>query len=317
MRKYITKAYAKVNLGLDILGRRDDGYHLVDMILQSVDIYDVLTLYAGEASELTKIRAEEGVSEDERITMSIRQSSYGERLAANRSNLCIRAAEKIFESALENPSDSSRLNLHIQLEKNIPIAAGMAGGSTDAAAVLRGANILMARPLDIKGLAEIGLSLGADIPFCIEGGCIRAGGIGEELNTIEPKELWELVIAKPPVAVSTAEAYRGFDEAKDIRHPDMDAVELGLEAGDINKVSRELLNVLEEVTKKNCLIIGDIEKIMMENGATAALMTGSGPTVFGLCPDGETAKRAAAAIKDKGLCPECFTSRMIIPEYEI
>ena len=282
-------AYAKINLGLDVIGRRDNGYHEVDMIMQTVGISD--TVEISRASD---------------ISMEIRQSSSGEELSAGEDNLCIKAARAILPEGE---------GVHIVLHKNIPIAAGMAGGSTDAAAVLRGVNALFDLGLSTDRLREAGVRLGADIPFCVIGGCHRSRGIGEILTPISPATDWSLLIAKPAIAVSTAEVYKGYDSAIDVRHPDIDALEQALFEGDERKACMNMGNVLAPVTIGMHPVIGDVIATMTATGALHAMMTGSGPTVFGIYESDEACETAKRALAKKDLCPEIFVTHTVMPSY--
>ena len=293
MKGKTIKAYAKINLGLDVVGRRDNGYHDVDMIMQTIDIHDIVG-----------ISCEEVNIADNRIYMGVSQHSYGEELSGGDDNLCIKAAKALLEATGTNGYD-----IDISLEKHIPIAAGMAGGSTDAAAVLILLNELCETGLFVDELCGIGVKLGADIPFCIRGGCMRAQGIGEELRAISPVPEWDVLIAKPPIAVSTAEVYKRSDAAMDVRHPDIDALEQAIVRDDIMGACSVMGNVLEAVTRDMHPVIGEIEATMAACGAIRAMMTGSGPTVFGIYPNSETCEKAAEVLKEKGLCPEVFATK--------
>lgn len=305
MRSISNKAYAKINLGLDVVGRRPDGYHEVDMIMQTVDIFDTVDIHIGSISELKEYFGEAAGKE---LCMEIQQDSYGERLLADDDNLCIKAAKAVLNSADHELKEDE--GIRILLHKRIPIAAGMAGGSTDAAAVIRGLNELLDLSLSTDEMCRIGLSLGADIPYCIIGGCMRARGIGEELTAIRPAPDWNVLIAKPPIAVSTPEVYKAYDSSDSLYHPDIDALMQHIVSGDLTAACRCMENDLEEVTKGKYPIIAQIEDEMLKAGAIRSLMTGSGPTVYGIFEDEITCEKAAQTIKDKGLCPEVFATRM-------
>ncbi len=252
------KAYAKINLGLDVLRRRPDGYHEVKMIMQTVDICDDLTF---------EKREEPGIGF--RIE--------GSDLPADENNLVYRAAALLMEKR------QIREGVSIILQKRIPIAAGMAGGSSDAAAALRGVNMLFEMGYSAEELKEIGVTLGADIPYCIQGGTMLSEGIGEILTPLSEPPACHLVIAKPDIDVSTAFVYGHLQADKLPFHPDIDGMAAALAAGDLKGVTDRMGNVLETVTVKEYPVIDRLKQLMCGLGAENALMSGSGPTVFGIC----------------------------------
>lgn len=267
-------ANAKINLALDVLGRRSNGYHDVKMIMQSIDLYDEIELIPNS---------------EERIIINCDNNE----LECNESNLIYRAAKAIMEKA--NASDG----VTVILKKNIPIAAGMAGGSTDAAATLVGLNKLFGYGFSDTELKEIGVMLGADIPFCIEGGTCLSEGIGEILTSITPAPDCYLVIAKPDISVSTRYVYENLTLNENTVHPDVDGMIEGIRAGSITDVTDRLANLLETVTADAYPVIDTLKQIMIENGALNSLMSGSGPTVFGIFDDMLKAEKALAAAHDK------------------
>ena len=242
----VKKAYGKVNLGLDIIGRRSDGYHLVKMIMQSLDIYDTLTFE----------KQESGID----ITLA---GEGGKGLSLGEDNLIYKAAACIIERT------DYKGGIRITLDKNIPIAAGMAGGSSDCAAALKGVNELLEAGLSEEELREIGVTLGADVPYCVMGGTALSEGIGEELTRLTPLPECVFVVAKPLCSVSTAEAYGGYDRlvemGRDIPHPDIDAQVKALMAGDLEGVVSNFGNVLEYVTASLHPEIAELEKLMKES----------------------------------------------------
>ena len=263
---------AKINLTLDILGKRPDGFHEVAMVMQEIDLHDTLVLTRRE---------------DERITLTIDVP----QLRADEKNLAWRAAKAIREAT------GLRQGVDIALTKRIPIAAGLAGGSTDAAAVLRGMNKRFGLGLPMEELCDIGAQLGSDIPFCIRGGTMLATGRGEVLRRLKDlPETW-VVLAKPPVGVSTAWAYQHYDADGAERHPDNAAVEQAIAAGDRNRVASLLCNVLESVTIKEYAVISAYKQLMLEHGALASMMSGSGPTVFGLTDTEDRAREIASCLQ--------------------
>lgn len=286
------KAYGKVNLGLDIIGRRSDGYHLVKMIMQSLDLYDTLTFE----------KQESGID----ITLA---GEGGKGLSLGEDNLIYKAAACIIERT------DYKGGIRITLDKNIPIAAGMAGGSSDCAAALKGVNELLEAGLSEEELREIGVTLGADVPYCVMGGTTLSEGIGEELTRLTPLPECVFVVAKPLCSVSTAEAYGGYDRlvemGRDIPHPDIDAQVKALMAGDLEGVVSNFGNVLEYVTASLHPEIAELEKLMKESGAMNAMMSGSGPTVFGIYKDRVTAEESAEKIKKSGLAAQLFVTTAI------
>lgn len=263
---------AKINLTLDILGKRPDGYHEVAMVMQAIALHDTI--------KLTKTAGE--------ITLSL----DADELTADSSNLAWRAAELI--------KTEYKLNggVAIELNKRIPIAAGLAGGSADAAAVLCGMNDLYELNLSTDTLCELGARLGSDIPFCIQGGTMLAEGRGEKLTRLNnlPKN-W-VVLAKPPVAVSTAWAYQNYDENGAPQHPDNVKIQAAIASGDIKAVANLLCNVLESVTIKRHDVISQYKQMMLDSGAMASMMSGSGPTVFGLAESEMVAEKIAAYLRE-------------------
>ncbi len=286
--KITRKAYAKINLGLDVLGKRDDGYHLVKMIMQNVDIYDTLTF-------------EENASGD----VTLKASS--ESIPTDGSNLICKVANQLKKEL------SVEKGVDITLEKRIPVAAGMAGGSTDGAAAYLALNELWNLGLTKEELCKRAVKLGADIPYCIIGGTALSEGIGEELTVLADAPEFHLVVAKPAIAVSTGWVYTELDNSPVERHPDIDAVRKAIEDGDVKGMCDNIHNVLEPVTTGKYQVIKEIEKILEDNDAVRAFMTGSGPTVFAVYEDEEKARKGYEAVKESGLAPELFLTKPINP----
>ncbi len=282
MEQCVRKAYAKINLGLDVIGRLENGYHEVKMIMQNVGIYDVLTL--------TKIP--EGI---------VVTTDNGE-LPTDDNNLIYKAAKLM----LENYNISQGVKIH--LEKNIPIAAGMAGGSTDAAATFWGMNELFSLGLPEEKLREIGVKVGADVPYCIMGGTALAEGIGEKLTRLPDAPDCCLLVAKPDINVSTKYVYEHLDAEGVEEHPDIDGMMEAIYQGNLEGIVDRLGNVLEVVTVKKYTIIEDIKKEMLSFGAMGSLMSGSGPTVFGIFEKEEDARKAMEHIKESGLAKQVFVT---------
>ena len=268
-------ANAKINLTLDILGTREDGYHEVAMIMQEISLHDTLSM--GKINQ--------GIS----LTIAI-EGQQG-TLPADESNLCWKAA------ALVQKEYNLQEGVEIHLTKRIPMAAGLAGGSADAAAVLKGMNHLFRLGMTEARLCELGARLGSDIPFCIMGGTMLATGRGEVLIRLPSFPRLSVVLAKPPVGVSTAWAYKTYDAGYDGPHPDNEAMLEAIHGGDAHKAAGLLCNVLEGVTETEHPVIADYKRLMMEHGAMASMMSGSGPTVFGLVREKQQAWHLADTLK--------------------
>lgn len=264
------KAYAKINLGLDVLKRRENGYHEVRMIMQTIGLCDVLDI-------------------SQSSTPGIHIFTDVEELSASEDNLIYKAAKLLFD---EFSIDSG---VDIKLTKNIPIAAGLAGGSTDAAATFVGVNEIFDLGLSKQDLMSRAVKIGADVPYCILGGTAIAEGIGEVLTSIDDCPECYVLIAKPPVGVSTKYVYQNL-KIDSLNHPDIDAIIAGIKSKDLTKIADNVGNVLETVTIPLHPVIDEIKSIMIDNGALTSLMSGSGPTVFGLFTDKEAIDRAAKAI---------------------
>lgn len=283
MNQVVIKAMAKVNLGLDVLRRLENGYHEVKMVMQTVNLYDKLTV---------KKKEREGIT----IT-----SNTGE-LPLNEDNLIYKAARLIFEKT------GKSYGVSIHLDKNIPIAAGMAGGSTDAAATLIALNELFDFGMSKEQLAEIGVKIGADVPYCIYGGTCLSEGIGEVLTKLPDTPDCYLVIAKPGIGVSTKYVYENLHIETVTEHPDMDGMVDAIKAGDLQGVVRTMGNVLETVTIKRYPEIAAMKQKLLDNGAESALMSGSGPTVFGIFMQKETAGKALEELNKTGLVKQGFVT---------
>lgn len=263
-------AYAKINLALDVLGKRQDHYHEVAMIMQGISLYDKLTLSPAADIEVVTNRAD---------------------LAGDDSNLAYRAA------ALMRDSYAPGCGAHIELVKNIPIAAGLAGGSADAAAVLRGVNRLWDLRLTLPELLSIGARLGSDVPFCLVLGTMLATGRGEVLTALPDLPACYVVLAKPNVSVSTAWVYRNYRPEKAGQRPDIEKMADSIKNQDMDGVSKYAANVLESVTVPVYPEIRQLKNIMMANGALLSLMSGSGPTVFGITSNIEHARHIEQELK--------------------
>ncbi len=281
--KTTQRAYAKINIGLDVLRRRADGYHEVKMIMQTVDIYDELVL---------ERRKEPGIE--------LRMDNS--ELPSGGDNLICRAADLLFREKKITGG------VNISLTKRIPIAAGMAGGSADAAAALRGVNELFDLGYSLTELQALGVGLGADIPYCLAGGTMLSEGIGEILTPLPAPPAAHLVIAKPDINVSTAFVYGNLHADRLAWHPDIDGMIAALQKGDLDGITGRLGNVLETVTVKAHPVIEQIKELLRKQGAENALMSGSGPTVFGIFKEKETAARAAEAVERGQLAKQIFVT---------
>lgn len=280
------KAYAKINLTLDVTGRREDGYHLLSSVMQTIGIYDTITVTrenSGEGRGTDAAPAGEGPAPE--ITLITDDPA----LPAGEDNLAVRAAR------LMCGAFSLTDRLTISLDKRIPMAAGMAGGSTDAAAVMLCIRDLYGLDCSLSRLQELAVTLGADIPYCLAGGTKLCEGIGEILTALPDAPQMQVLIAKPEAGASTGGIYRRYDSlpAEVIQHPDTEAMLTAIRANDAGAMARECRNVLEAVTAPEVPQIGRIEEICMEGGALAARMTGSGPTVFALFDDVKKAWKTA------------------------
>ena len=277
----IKKAYAKVNLGLDVIRRREDGYHEVRMIMQTVDLYDILAFTR---------REEPGI-----VVTTDR-----DELPGDENNLVYKAARLLTETYF------IKEGIKIELQKRIPMAAGMAGGSTDAAAVFHGMNEMFELGMSEDEMCTLGVKIGADVPYCIKGGTALAEGIGEMLTRLPDTPGCMVLIAKPNIDVSTKFVYENLHAEKLDCHPDIDGMRAAIEAGDLRGVARRMGNVLETVTVKAYPVIGEIKEAMMKKGAWNALMSGSGPTVFGIFGEEEEARAAYDEIARANLAGQIF-----------
>ena len=268
----LISANAKINLGLDVTGRRDDGYHLVRMVMQELELCDTLTIEEA---------AEEGV----------RLETDRADLPADGTNLICKAAGLFLNEYCPGKG------VRISLRKRIPMAAGLAGGSADAAAALRGLDRLFGRGLSMEELCRMGVRIGADVPFCLMGGAALAEGIGEILTPLPAMPACRIVLVKPPCAVSTADVYRAFDGETRVAHPDIDGQARAMRNGDLKEVLARMGNVLAPVTARKYPGIRTIRERLLDCGAEGAQMSGSGPTVFGAFLEETLAEQACEVIK--------------------
>lgn len=275
------KALAKINLGLDVVRRREDGYHEVRMIMQTIQLYDRLDI---------KRTQEPGIQIQTNLSF----------LPVNENNLIYKAAKLLMDEF------SITDGVSVKLDKRIPVAAGMAGGSTDAAAMLIGVNRLFSLGLTKRQLMERGVQIGADVPYCIMRGTALAEGIGEALSPLPPMVKCPVLIAKPSISVSTKFVYQNLKLDDTTIHPDIDRLIDDIKAKNLHDIAAHMGNVLETVTIPNYPVIDEIKKHMLSNGAVGAMMSGSGPTVFGLFDDEDTAKKEYKAMRSSHLARQVY-----------
>lgn len=281
MKDISVKALAKINLGLDVIRKREDGYHEVRMIMQTIHLFDRLEIRRNNSG---------------RITIETNLSF----LPTNENNLAYKAAKLLMDEF------QLRDGIDIRLQKHIPVSAGMAGGSTDAAAVLYGVNRLFELGISREELMQLGVKIGADVPYCVMRGTALAEGIGEQLSPLPPMVKCPVLIAKPQINVSTKFVYENLKLNAQTVHPDIDRLMDDIKARDLKKIAADMGNVLETVTIPNYPVISEIKENMLAHGALNAMMSGSGPTVFGLFEDEDTAAAAYEAMRESGLAKQVY-----------
>ncbi|HHY36780.1 MAG TPA: 4-(cytidine 5'-diphospho)-2-C-methyl-D-erythritol kinase [Firmicutes bacterium] len=287
--KLVLPAYAKINLALDVLGRRPDGYHEVEMVMQTIALHDRVVLTRRGKGELLFHCSDPGLPREENL--------------AYRAALLLQQECGVGEGAA------------IFLEKRIPVAAGLAGGSTDAAAVLRGLNRLWALGLSEAELQLLGKRLGADVPYCIQGGTCLARGIGEILTPLPPLPPTWLVLAKPPGGLATGEVYRQLDLTRLQYRPRLQALIAALAAGSLAGVAASMGNVLQGVSEGLVPEIAPLRQALVDLGALGSLMTGSGPTVFGLVEEEKKARAIAKKLRQEFPAAVIMITKAITPAY--
>lgn len=265
-------AYAKINLMLDIIAKRTDSYHDLFMVMQSVSTHDIVTVSENRSKTITISCKTEGIPLDEK-------------------NICWKAAQAFFKY-----TKTKNKGIHIDIKKRIPHAAGLAGGSADGAAVITALNRIYKTNLTDKELCEIGVQIGADLPFCLTGGTLLAQGIGDKLSRVRPLKQCFIVLAKPDFDVNTGYAYRQFDTFGKTRTPDKFGMLCAVESGSLEQISAKMENVFEQFIEVPKRV--DIKEILKEEGALGVCMSGSGPTVFGIFDKKENAQSAAKNLKD-------------------
>lgn len=279
------KAYAKINLGLDVIRRREDGYHEVKMIMQNIGVCDELAFEKQESGIELRIDTLE--------------------LPADGNNLIYRTAKLIMEEF------GIKEGVKIYLKKRIPIAAGLAGGSTDAAAVFYGMNKLFDLKMTQEKMCELGVKIGADVPYCIMGGTALAEGIGEQLTPLPDAPKATVLLAKPDITVSTKMVYERLNVPELKFHPDIDGMTKAVLRHDLSGIIERMGNVLENVTIQEYPVIEQIKNMMKEQGAANALMSGSGPTVFGIFENQEQAAKAYMEIKKTGIAKDLVVTSFV------
>ena len=275
------QAFAKINLGLDVLGKREDGYHEVRMIMQTIRMYDQLDMRKS-------------------VEPGIHLTTNKKYIPVDENNLVWRAAKLMMDTCgiMEGVS--------IHLHKVIPVAAGMAGGSSDAAATLVGMNRLFHCGLSKEKLMELGVQIGADVPYCVLRGTALAEGIGEKLTVLPPMPDCWILIGKPGISVSTKYVYTTLDLNTDTVHPDIDGMKKALEDGNLYGITERMGNVLQDVTIPAYPEVERIKEQMKTLGAVNAMMSGSGPTVFGIFENEEKAQEACQKLRESGSCQQVF-----------
>ncbi len=281
----IIKAYAKINLGLDVVRKRADGYHDVKMIMQTIDIFDTLDINLGiengeNAVDLGGLGKISVVCGDENVP-------------CDETNLVCKSAKAFLEYT------GKKADISVRIEKNIPVGAGLAGGSTDAASVLRALNVLLKTDLSDTELMKIAKNIGADVPFCVVGNTYLAEGIGEILTPVKSNIKFDILLVKPPFSVSTPSVYKSLVLDENTTHPDIDKIKNALEDGNVSVIYENLGNTLEDVTLKMYGEVGKIKGNLKNLGASAVLMSGSGPSVFAIFDDRQKLDGAYKIMKEK------------------
>lgn len=275
----IEKAYAKINISLDVTARRNDGYHDMAMIMQTVSLCDDVRLSFCEGDTISARTNLHFIPGDER-------------------NLAVRAAKKYFE-AIDEPERGLCIHIH----KRIPVGAGMGGGSADAAAVLRGLNRAFDNRLSAEQLEELAAEVGSDVAFCVRGGTMLAHGRGELLSELPDMPKCIFVICKPQFSISTPELFRKLDQVSLRRHPDTAGLISALEQGNLRELCFRMYNVFEDVNDRRMRTVAAIKSVLIDKGALGAVMTGTGSAVFGVFSDKTEAEGAREALKrEHGFC---------------
>ncbi len=266
MKKVVTKSFAKINLSLDVLGRLENGYHEVEMVMQTVSVFDLITV--------------------SKIKSGIELSTNLPYLPIDQNNIAYKAAEEFFNYA------GIKEGVSIDISKRIPVGAGLAGGSSNASAVLKAMNKLFGTGLSLKELCSIGIKLGADVPYCVLGGTRLAEGIGEKLSSLPKLPKCSIVLVKPSFSISTKSVYEKIDSCTDFKRPQTKNLIQGLHKSNLDMIADSMGNVLEEVSITEHPILQDVKDELCSLGAIRAQMSGSGPTVFGIFRTYDEARNA-------------------------
>jgi len=273
MKKTVAKSFAKINLSLDVLGRLDNGYHEVQMVMQTVSVFDIITVT--------------------QIKHGIEISTNLPYLPIDENNLAYKAADEFFKYT------GIKSGVSIDISKRIPVGAGLAGGSSNASAVLKAMNKLFNAGLSLKELCSIGVKIGADVPYCVLGGTRLAEGIGEKLSSLPKIPKCSIVLVKPSFSISTKSVYEKIDSCSDYKHPDTKKLIEGLCEGNLDMIADSMGNVLEEVSLSEHPVLSTLKDELRELGAIKAQMSGSGPTVFGIFRTYDEARAAKKALWGK------------------
>ena len=308
-KELIEKGYAKINIGLDVVGKRDDGYHEVSMVMQDLELCDEVRIKVcteGLSRQNLGVGVADGAGHGPQNINFYMDGATSQSLIndAAGDNLAVKAARLLFEKF------DIKQDIDIHLTKNIPVAAGLAGGSTDAAAVLRGVNKLFDLGLSTQELMELGVKLGADVPYCVMGGTALSEGIGEVLTPIKAVKDYFVLLAKPEVGISTPEAYRQIDSLTDSEHPDIKGMVEAIESSDEDGMLSRMANLFEAVTLTARPEISELKKLMESNGALKSLMSGSGPTVFGFFEDEMALDKAYNAVLVSALAKDVVKTKV-------
>lgn len=285
MNKIREKAYAKLNISLDVMAKRPDGYHDMLMVMQTVSLWDDVSITLNDTGRFSASSNLHFIPGDER-------------------NLAVKAAMRFLARIGEE-----NIGAHISMQKRIPVGAGMAGGSADAAAVLRALHRHFEGRLSDEALMEVAAEVGSDVPFCVLGGTALAEGRGEILTPLSPMPKCYFVISKPEFSISTPELFKKLDAVHSRRHPDTAGILEALEKGDLSQICRRMYNVFEDVEDRRMRIVSQIKGALLDNGALSAMMTGTGSAVFGVFDDESKAKEAAKAMKE--LCGFCTVAEPV------
>lgn len=289
MNSITMKAYAKINLGLDVIRKREDGYHDVCMIMQTVSLYDTIKI---------KVSEKPGITVRNNLTF----------LPNDHRNLVYKAAACFMDNL------NIKKGVQIMLRKKIPVAAGLAGGSSDAAATLSGLNLLFQTGLSQGELRKLGVKLGADVPYCIMMGTALSEGIGEVLTPLKPMPDCDILLVKPNISVSTKYVYENLKLNAGVTHPDIIRIKMAIEEGNLLNLAESMDNILQTVTIKDYPVITEIKDKMMELGALTSLMSGSGPTVFGIFSDHELAEKAFRCFKEAEFGKQIYLTKPYWPD---